>query len=71
LGVVNHPMIGKYYDKYLDLLTKYNFLHSEIYNTDETNNPTVLGPPKVVSATRSTQVCIDRQILTETFFAGS
>lgn len=57
-AAVNHPVIDKFYDNYLDLLTKYNFLPSELYNTDETNNPTVLDPPKVVAATGSRQVCI-------------
>ena len=57
-AAVNHPVIDKYYDKLLDLLTKYNFQPSEIFNCDETSNPTVLNPPKVVAAAGTRQVCI-------------
>lgn len=41
-AAVNHPVIDNLYDDYQDLLTKYKFLSSELFNTDETNNPTVL-----------------------------
>ncbi len=41
-AAVNHPVIDNFYDDYQDLLTNYKFLPSELFNTDETNNPTVL-----------------------------
>ena len=57
-AAVNHYVIDKFYDKLSELLTKYNFEPSEIYNCDETNNKTVVDPPKVVAETGTRQVCV-------------
>jgi len=51
-------VIDKFYGKYLELLTKHNFSTWDIYNTDETNEPTVLDSTKVLALTGSRQVYI-------------
>ena len=57
-AAVNHPVIDKFYDTYLELLTKHKFPPWGIFNTDETNDPTVLDSTTVVAEKGSRQVCI-------------
>ena len=48
-AAVNHPVIDKFYDDLLELFVKYQFPPKKIYNTDETNNPTVVDPQNIVA----------------------
>ena len=47
---MNHIVIDKFYGDLFELITKYNFQAEDIFNCDETNNPTVVEPQKIVHA---------------------
>ncbi|KZS03743.1 Uncharacterized protein APZ42_033455 [Daphnia magna] len=48
-AAVNHVVIDKYFDDLYDLYEKHKFTEEEIFNTDETNNPTVVKPQNIVA----------------------
>ena len=48
-AAVNHVVIDKYFDDLYDLYEKYKFTDEEIFNGDETNNPTVVDPQNIVA----------------------
>ncbi len=48
-AAVNHVVIEKYFDDLDGLYEKHQFTDEEIFNTDETNNPTVVDPQNIVA----------------------
>ncbi|XP_045022884.1 uncharacterized protein LOC123466331 [Daphnia magna] len=48
-AAVNHVVIDKYFDDLYDLHEKHKFTDEEIFNTDETNIPTVVDPQNIVA----------------------
>lgn len=52
----NRPVVNQFYSNLLNLLTKYNFGPSDIWNCDETNVPTVMQPPDVIATKGLKQV---------------
>ncbi|KZS06371.1 Uncharacterized protein APZ42_030201 [Daphnia magna] len=50
-AAVNHRVIDKFYDDLFELINKHNFQPEDIFNCDETNNPTVVEPQKIFAKT--------------------
>lgn len=48
-AAVNHVIIDKYFDDLYDLYEKHKLTDEEIFNPDETNNPTVVDPQNIVA----------------------
>ncbi|KZR98834.1 Uncharacterized protein APZ42_005565 [Daphnia magna] len=55
-GVLNHPVMENFYYQVEVLYKKYDFTDGEIFNIDETNDPTVLDSEKVIAETGTHQV---------------
>lgn len=54
----NKPVVMQFFDNLSSLMTKYKFHSHEIWNCDETNDPTVNPPPKVIAAKGTKQVTL-------------
>ena len=54
----NKPVVMKFYDNLASLMAKHKFEAHDIWNLDETNDPTVNQPPKVI-ATKGTKQVIE------------
>ncbi|XP_045028993.1 MFS-type transporter clz9-like [Daphnia magna] len=52
----NKPVVDNFYDKYESLVVKHKFKAYQVFNCDETNNPTVMQPPNVIAAKGTKQV---------------
>lgn len=55
-GALNHPVMENFYYQVEVLYKKYDFTDGEIFNIDETNDPTVLDSEKVIAETGTHQV---------------
>ena len=53
---MNRPVMNNFYDQIGELIEKYNFEACDIFNIDETNNPTVLQAAKVIAQAGVKQV---------------
>ena len=53
---MNRPVMNNFYDQLVELFEKFNFTACDIFNIDETNNPTVLQSSKVIDETGIHQV---------------
>ena len=53
---MNRPVMNNFFDQLGELIEKYNFGACDIFNIDETNNPTVLQGGKVIAETGVHQV---------------
>lgn len=49
----NFPVVSKFYDNLISVISEHNFTPNRIWNGDETNIPTVLNPRKVLAKKRS------------------
>ena len=52
----NKPVVMKFYDNLASLMAKHKFEAHDIWNLDETNDPTVNQPPKVIAPKGTKQV---------------
>lgn len=52
----NKPLVSKFFDNLMDFVTKHNIQPGRIWNTDESEIPTVLPPPNVVATKGLKQV---------------
>ncbi len=52
----NKQVVESFYDKLDILMNQYKFKANEVYNGDETNNPTVMAPPNIIAAKGTKQV---------------
>jgi hypothetical protein len=57
-GAPNNPVMENFYDQVEVLNKKYDFTDDEIFNINETNDPTVLDSEKVIVET-GTHMVID------------
>ena len=64
----NKPVVMQFYDNLSALMVKHNFKPSEIYNADETNDPTVNQPPKVIAPKGMKQVSSNLILLKSNHF---
>ena len=55
-SALNPVVMNKFYDKVGELYEKHHFTADQIYNVDETNDPTVMDSNRVLSKTGSHQV---------------
>jgi hypothetical protein len=64
-GALNHPLMDNFYDQVEVLYKKHQFTDDEIFDIDETNDPTVLDSERVIAETGTHQVSylIDFQLL--------
>jgi len=58
-AALNPAVMEKFYDQIQALYDKYKFQPEDIYNTDETNNPTVVDPAKIIALKGMHQVCVN------------
>jgi hypothetical protein len=52
----NKPVVMKFFDNLASLMVKHNFQSHQIWNCNETNDPTVNPPPKIIAVKGTKQV---------------
>ena len=53
---LNHPVMENFYDQVEELYDEHHFTDDEVFNIDETNNPTVVESENIIAETGTHQV---------------